>query len=136
MLYFRGTDTVCQHYRLKKLVFKNGKSLDFSALITVIQPTSLWTAQILEQGPDGLFRPVSPKAFDGAGEVKEIQYTLTAWNGQDCIQEDYRHPIEHKLILGASGMIRKSPKLFEKDNLNAVLRTKAFPGVKCVQFVC
>ncbi len=80
---------------------------------------------------------MAPTRFASLGEVKEIQYTLTAWNGAACVQDRYRHPIEHRLTLAAAGISRKGKvKLFKVDSLNLVLRRKEFPGAKCLQFIC
>jgi len=91
----------------------------------------------MRQSTSGLCVPVSPDDLGAGGEVSELTYRLTAWNETGVVFEDYRHKISHRLILGSTGISRKGAiRLFELDKLNLVLRTKAFPGENCLQFVC
>lgn len=124
--------TVCQHYRLLALVFGQ-KRVEFEGGNIVICPTSLWTASLYIES-DALFAPFSLP--DTKGELRELQYRLTAWNEDACHTQDFRHKIEHKLTITSAAISRKVSPLFERDSLNLVLKTKAFPGVKCLQFVC
>lgn len=91
----------------------------------------------MAQGPSGLFSPVSPALFSGLGDVREIQYTLTAWNESDCVQEHFRHPVKNRMRLGASGLSRTGAiKLFMAMPLNDILATRKFSKVKGLQFIC
>ena len=131
------TNTICQHYRLLSLTFKGRKTVDFSASVVLILPTSLFTASIFLQGNDGLCSQIPLADIGERGEVAQLTYRLTAWSDDECMSEDYRHKIDHKLMLGSVGLARPGKiALFEIDSLNAVLRTKAFSGAKCIQFIC
>ena len=131
-------NAVVQHYRLTKLIAKSGKLADFSGAVVVMLPTSIRAALFYLQSEKGLLYPLSPDMLKGFGEAKEVQYTITAWNDDTCLQEDFRHPVEHKLLIGDSGMSRTvgPVPLFTHVALNDVLGTKKFPFAKAVQFIC
>ena len=133
----RATNTVCQYHRLLKLVSKGSKSRDLTGQVVVMIPRSLQSAAIMFQNPDGLYVPFRPEELRGFGEVKEIQYSLTAWNDDTVVQEYFRHPIEHKLLLNTDrGLHRQQTNLFIRVALNDVLGTRKFPGAKGLQFIC